>query len=320
MKRCVFRWMSEAVTRGLLSALVLGMVQVAIVCHADELSFDSADDRITIRINDFPVTQFVFVDEQIARPYFANLRTAQTHRLSRRQPPLEGEEATDHDTMHPGVWLAFGDVNGHDFWRNEGRIEHVDFSEPPKVDGDQLRFAQRAKLVTKEGEEIGQVINRCVIRLHGDGWLVEWHACFTAGAAPLVFGDQEEMGFGFRAATELTETSGGTIVSSAGKIGAAATWGQAATWCDVSGIVGGEPVGVTLVPSPDNFRVSWWHNRDYGLLVANPFGRAAMKQGPKSEVVVAAGESWEIAFAAVVHQGFSFDPASFVTTFEFTGE
>jgi hypothetical protein len=27
---------------------------------------------------------------------------------------------------------------------------------------------------------------------------------------------------------------------------------------------------------PDNFRRSWFHSRDYGLIVANPFGRKAM--------------------------------------------
>ena len=31
-----------------------------------------------------------------------------------------------------------------------------------------------------------------------------------------------------------------------------------------------------IVPHPDNFRESWYHSRDYGLLVANPFGKKAM--------------------------------------------
>ncbi|MCA9209298.1 MAG: PmoA family protein, partial [Planctomycetales bacterium] len=266
------------------------------------------------------VAEFVFSDPNILRPYFAQVRTPSGRQVTRNHPPIAGVDANDHDTMHPGIWLAFGDISGHDFWRNKGRIQHVRFTEPPTAKDNLLSFATESRLLTPEGGTLCRMISRFDLRTRPAGWLLAWEATFQSATAEFAFGDQEEMGFGFRAATELTETSGGTIVSSAGKIGAAATWGQAATWCDVSGIVGGEPVGVTLVPSPDNFRVSWWHNRDYGLLVANPFGRAAMKQGPKSEVVVAAGESWEIAFAAVVHQGFSFDPASFVTTFEFTGE
>jgi len=26
--------------------------------------------------------------------------------------------------MHPGLWLAFGDLGGADFWRNKARVKH----------------------------------------------------------------------------------------------------------------------------------------------------------------------------------------------------
>jgi hypothetical protein len=54
---------------------------------------------------------------------------------------------------------------------------------------------------------------------------------------------------------------------------------------------------------PPNFRPAWWHNRDYGLMVANPFGQEAMKQGAKSRVRVQRGESFRLRFGAVIHQG-----------------
>jgi hypothetical protein len=62
--------------------------------------------------------------------------------------------------------------------------------------------------------------------------------------------------------------------------------------------------------SPINFRPSWWHNRDYGVFVANPFGRAAMKQGEKSAVTVKPGESFQLRFAAAIHSGPGYDPAA----------
>jgi hypothetical protein len=55
------------------------------------------------------------------------------------------------------------------------------------------------------------------------------------------------------------------------------------------------------MPDPRNFRPSWWHNRDYGVFVANPFGREAMKQGEKSRVEVKKGESFRIRFGALLH-------------------
>jgi len=63
------------------------------------------------------------------------------------------------------------------------------------------------------------------------------------------------------------------------------------------------------VASPENFRESWWHNRDYGLMVANPFGRAAMKQGEKSAITVRRGESLRLRFAAIIHDGVEWDRA-----------
>ena len=54
----------------------------------------------------------------------------------------------------------------------------------------------------------------------------------------------------------------------------------------------GKPIGITLLTDPKSFRPSWWHNRDYGVFVANPFGRAAMKQGDKSAVTVKRGEGF----------------------------
>jgi hypothetical protein len=91
-----------------------------------------------------------------------------------------------------------------------------------------------------------------------------------------VFGDQEEMGLGVRVATGIAEKNGGIILASTGDRTARATWGKSFGWCDCSGELGDRRVGVTLMPDPANFRPSWFHNRDYGLMVTNPFGRKAM--------------------------------------------
>jgi hypothetical protein len=42
--------------------------------------------------------------------------------------------------------------------------------------------------------------------------------------------------------------------------------------------VDGRQIRLTLMTDPANFRPAWWHNRDYGLMVANPFGQEAMNQ------------------------------------------
>ena len=104
-----------------------------------------------------------------------------------------------------------------------------------------------------------------------------------------------------RVATPIREKNGGLITTSTGAKTAKATWGKAFEWCDYSSVIGGRRVGVALMPDPANFRPSWFHNRDYGLMAANPFGRNAMKQGELSRVEVKKGERLRLRFGLLLH-------------------
>jgi hypothetical protein len=152
--------------------------------------------------------------------------------------------------------------------------------------------------------------NRFTLAARTNAWLLVWDATFRSEDGEFTFGDQEEMGFGARVATAITEKNGGVITSSTGLRTAKNTWGQAAEWCDYSGTVDGKPIGITLLSDPKNLRPSWWHNRDYGVFVANPFGRAAMKQGEKSAVTVTPGGNFRLRFGALIHAGTEFNPAT----------
>jgi len=147
--------------------------------------------------------------------------------------------------------------------------------------------------------------NRFTLSQLTNAWLLVWDATFRSEDGDFAFGDQEEMGFGARVESVITEKNGGVITSSKGEQSAKRTWGKGYEWCDYSGTVDGRQVGITLMADPANFRPSWWHNRDYGLFVANPFGRAAMKQGEKSTVTVKRGEDLRLRFGAVVYSSAS---------------
>lgn len=270
-------------------------------------SVSQQPDRLVISIGPQAIAEYVFADEQILRPYFSQVRTPAGQQVTRSHPPVEGTDSTDHATMHPGIWLAFGDLSGHDFWRNKGRIEHREFLQPPQASVDGVTFATRSRLLGSDGTELGQMDNHYRLRSRPQGWALHWRAVFSSATGDLVFGDQEEMGFAARLATALTEKETGRITSSSGRSTAKETWGQPAEWCDYSGRLGDLPAGIMLIPSADNFRGSWWHNRDYGVFVANPFGRAAMQQGEASRIVVPRGEEFQISFTAVIHSGGDFD-------------
>lgn len=269
---------------------------------------DPQKDRLHISLDGKRIVDFVFRDEKILRPYFANARLADERQVTRTHPPVEGVDALDHDTMHPGIWLGFGDINGHDFWRNKAAMEHGRFVSEPKIAEGRLTFSTECRLKVASGQSIGLLTNDFTLLVRPSGWLLVWSATFHADQGPLVFGDQEEMGFGARVATPFTEKNGGVIRSSSGKQTAKDTWGQPATWCDYSG-TGPKSRGIQLMAAEKNFRESWWHNRDYGVFVANAFGREAMKQGAKSAVTVKKGESLRLVFGAMLHDGQDHDPA-----------
>jgi putative membrane-bound dehydrogenase-like protein len=255
------------------------------------------------------IGQFVLETPEIPRPHFANLSTPNGTQVTRNHPPVPGVDADDHATMHPGVWIAFGDLSGEDFWRNRARMRHDRVTEEPHEEDGVLRWGTQSSLIGKGETSMGTVLHRFAVKEVPGAWAIEWEATFRASEGrELVFGDQEEMGFGVRVATAITEKNGGRLVNSQGDQSAGGTWGKAASWVDYAGTIDGRKAGVTVAAHRLNFRPCWWHNRDYGVFVANPFGRSAMKQGDVSEVRVAAGESLTLKFLTLLHEGDTYQP------------
>ncbi len=317
--------------------MTLAAQQPKVLSDASSMwQFQMHPKHVQILLKGETVAQFVFQDQSIRRPYFANLKLPGGVQVTRNHPPIAGVDATDHDTMHPGVWLGFGDVSGVDFWRNKGSMEHLRFVDEPKIQDGRLLFSTECRLVNERGEAMGLLLNHFVLmtcepenrdseskieealgnsRDDVLGWLLIWKATISASQQTISIGDQEEMGFGARVATAINEKNGGHIESSTGQQSAENTWGQPADWCDYSGTIDGHAVGITLMADRTNFRHSWWHNRDYGVFVANPFGRQAMKQGEKSEVRIEAGRSLTLRFGALIHAGAEVDVSEFFNVF-----
>ena len=269
---------------------------------------EQQSDRLILSDSHGLIGEFVFRDEKIRRPYLTRLQTLSGKQVTRNHPPVAGTDATDHDAMHPGIWLGFGDFAGSDFWRNKGTIDHVRLTNITTTKDGLLTFSAEAGLLNQERRELGKITNHLRIRTFDDMRLLIWEAEFYSDTQDLAFGDQEEMGLGARVATPLTEKNGGVVSNSEGLQTAAKTWGQPADWCDYSGQLEGQRVGITLMSSPTNFRRSWWHNRDYGVFVANPFGRKAMQQGTLSRVVIPRGQTFRICFGAAIHSAEDYDP------------
>ncbi len=281
---------------------------------ADKANVDfdtSKSGEIAIKIGGERVALYVYQDQEISRPYFAHLRAPGAPQASRTYPPVVGKDRSDHGTYHPGLWMSFGDISGNDYWRLKARTVHDSMPQAPQggkakgafeVHNHYLDQKDESKVVCEEDA-------RFTILAREEGYLLLWDSTFS-GDEEFYFGDQEEMGIGFRIATPIRverDSEGGipegngTMLDSQGRKNADEIWGNSADWCDYSGTLEGKHVGITLFCHPDNFRPSWFHARDYGLLEANPFGRDAFGKGEKSQVPVKPGEKFRLRYGVLVH-------------------
>ena len=268
--------------------------------QAPAVSFSKTDGSLSVVIGGQTVAEYVFRDEQILRPYFRHLCTQSGKQVTRNSPPIKPGDLDDHATMHPGLWLAFGDLSGADFWRNKGRVLHQQFVGNPQGSAGVGTFSVRNAYV-----DSGQTIctEDCLVTFMArpDGYRIDWTSIFGSERGEIAFGDQEEMGLGVRVATPLAVVNGGEINDSQGRKNGKQVWGQQADWCEYGGVIDGRKIGVVLMPDPKNFRRSWFHARDYGLLVANPFGQNAFTKSEKSKVAVPKGDTLRLRFGLLVY-------------------
>lgn len=256
--------------------------------------------RLAISYGEKPVTNYVFSDQAILRPYLESLRAPSGVQLTRNNPP-QPTDANDHATMHPGLWLGFGSINGEDFWRNKGRIQHLGFTREPAVENGVLSFATDNQLVGVDGKVIGRQALEIGMRASGpNAYLVTVATTLRGEHVDLVFGDQEEMGLGVRMETKLTEKAGGVVTNSAGTRGAKAVWGKVASWASYARDVDGRTQGVAIFPAASNPTPTWWHSRDYGVMVANGFGKRALPAQPDGNLVIKAGESLQLRYGVLL--------------------
>jgi hypothetical protein len=264
--------------------------------------FEQSEARLQIKLGKDPLATYVYRDDAVLRPYFSDLHAPDAIPVTRRFPPVEGKDPTDHATMHPGLWLAFGDINGVDFWRNKGRVEHERFVEPPTAGSAKGSFVVRNRYVARPGEApVCFETSRVTVLARPTSILLVIDSELVSDAHPLAFGAQEEMGVGVRVATPLAVKQGGRLLNSDGLTGERQAWGKHANWCDASGTVDGRRAGVTLMPDPACFSSGWFHVRDYGLMVANPIERSATKNGEPAKLVLARGQPLRLRFGVLLH-------------------
>lgn len=281
------------------------IVTIAQAGAAQSFTFEELPGRIEIRHEGAPFATYVYEDETIPRPYFCNVYAPNGEQITRRHPtdPVANKDNDDHPAYHPGIWLAFGDLGGEDFWRNRARVRHVRFVQKPSPKEHWMTFMVENSYESTSNPPRVVCMERCTYNLISSpaGFHIFNQSNFSS-EENFAFGDQEEMGLGVRIATRYTVQHGtGTIRNSEGGVNEKETWGRAADWCAYYTVNDGTRTGIAIMPSTMNVRRSWFHTRNYGLMVANPFGKKAMTGAnddnvQPSSITVQAGQSFRLGF------------------------
>jgi len=277
--------------------------------HPVRVSVEESEDRIAIYTDGRLFTAYIKSGNP-ARPCFYPLRAPGGMSVTRHFPMRHDVpgETTDHP-HHRSMWVAFGDVNGVDNWSEEpghGYTLHrqtLDTFSGFVCGG----FTTVSDWTDARGTRLlEQLLRVRVFPLPDEEHLVDVEVTLTAAEGAVRFGDTKEGGIlSVRVASSIDVPRGGRIENSEGGVNEAQTWGKRAHWCDYSGHVEGNHIGIAILQHPGSFRhPAWWHVRDYGLMTVNPFGLAAFTGGLEhGEHILSHGESLHWRFRVCVHRG-----------------
>jgi Methane oxygenase PmoA len=268
--------------------------------------------RVDISIDGQPFTAYIW-PTALKKPVLYPLRTAKGTIITRGFPlePRPGER-TDHP-HHAGLWFNYENVNGIDFWNNSDAIKPAN---APKMG----TILHRAIVSAKGGSEQGELDVESDWITFDKKVLLQEHTHFVFHGGPnfrsvdrittlraldekVSFPDEKDGLLGMRVVRALeipsnkpevyTDASGrattvvkldnsgvnGTYLTSEGKRGNDA-WGTRGRWCNLSGLVGDEPVTISILDHPANPGFpTYWHARGYGLFAANPLGQKVFSNG-----------------------------------------
>jgi len=205
--------------------------------------------------------------------------------------------------MHPGLSLGFAHLNGINFWHNrEGRVvlEELNTSQAGSQKDEGVTFLATYRYEDADGKTIAAESGVYDLKANAEGFLLTLDIQLTAEGAPLRFGVKEEMGLALRVATPITVKNGGQILSAAGGINEAGTWGKYDQWWDYSGEIDGKWVGIQLMLAEGSPKM-WSHSRDYGVLVVNPFP-VDVPENRDHTTVVKLGDSLKLRFEIQIHE------------------
>jgi len=302
-----------------LSAALLAIPALA------QVKVTAQGDKVSVDIDGNPFTTFYMSGEafnaKVTKPYLWPLTAPSGTYITRAWPmenvPEEKDEKKDHQHQR-GLWFVHENVNKLDFWNNEWSYfadlhrKNLGRVNLKKLDGvtsgkDKGTIAATFEWTDMEGNNPLLTEKRVMTFYPGAKERVFDVDITLTALKEVTFGDAKDGTFGIRLRPVLQEDKGnGHITNADGLVGEKALWGKPSNWCDYSGLIGGEKVGVAILDNPENPRHPVrWHARAYGLFAANPFGLSVFTndKSQNGAVTIEPGKSLRYRYRVIIHEG-----------------
>jgi hypothetical protein len=311
-----------------LLCLAAGLFAVPLVAaDPTPVKMKVSETTIEFTIGDELVTTYHIRGEGLAKPYLWPMNAPGGVPVTRGWPMQKGlpKESTDH-VHQKSAWFCHGDVipeglelkvkskdknvHGVDFWSEtpgHGTIACVEVGEL-KPAGDHVGVKTHNEWRAPDGTKVLDEDRTITVHNLGDARLIVFDIDLHASVCPITFGDTKEGSMGVRVSDEIKVTGGnGTYVNAQGGVNEKDVWGRRSDWNDYFGKVGGQAVGIAMFDDPRNKYRACWHSREYGLMAANPFGRAKAGfpdvKGSTELVKMAKGDHLKLRYGILLHSG-----------------
>ena len=282
-----------------------------------QVKITAGPEQIPVEINGKPFTTFYVAGAEVTKPYLHPLRAASGTYVTRMWPMENVDEEQTQKKDHPhqrGLWFAHEKVNGLDFWNNEASYKTPNRGKivlkklgAVKSGKERGSIAASFEWTDLEGKLVLTESRAMTFYADPDLRTVDVDITLTAAGNPVTFGDAKDGAFGVRMRPVLDETGGtGHITNADGLVGEKQLWGKPSNWCDYSGEVKGEKVGIAILDHPENPRHPVrWHARGYGLFAANPFGLSVFTgdKSTRGDLTIQPGQKLRFRYRVIVHPG-----------------
>jgi hypothetical protein len=269
------------------------------------VSLVEGEGVLTLRLPQGDFGTYHFGDD-VVRPYLWPLFGPGQKPMTREVKIGDADDEVDHK-HHRSVFTAYEEANDANNWNEEpghGFTRHQKFL--GKEEGENFGgFTAQGLWTNKDGDPVLTETRR--IRLYNAGEeirLFDYDVTFSATHGDVTFGETKEAGvLGIRVKPSMNGSVGGVITNSEGGRGETECWGKKAAWCDYSGDVDGEIMGITIFDHPQNVNFpTRWHVRDYGLFATNPFSTESFGAGEATPFVLKNGESATFRYRVLLHR------------------